>query len=48
MSLCHEAQFVLSNLLFSANIGISSVNDIVVFCTRGIGADNLLNKVSIV
>ena len=35
MSLCHEAQFVPSNLSFSANIGVGPVNDIIVFYTRG-------------
>ena len=32
MSLRHEAQFILSNLSFSANIGVDPVDDIVIFC----------------
>ena len=43
-SLHHEAQFVPSNLSFSANVGVGPVNDIMMFCTRGTGANNLLSK----
>jgi len=46
MSLYHKVQFILSNLSFSTNVGVSPVNDIVVFCTRGVEANDLLNKVS--
>ena len=46
ISLRHEAQFVLSNLLFFANVGVDPIDDIVMFCARGAGADNLLSKIS--
>jgi len=34
ISLCHKAQFVPSNLLFSTNIGVDPVDDIVMFYAR--------------
>jgi len=46
ISLCHKAQFVPSNLSFSANVGVNPVDDIVMFCARGMGANNLLSKIS--
>ena len=37
ISLCHEAQFVPSNLSFSANVGVDPIDDIVMFYARGAG-----------
>ena len=46
ISLRHEAQFIPSNFSFSANVGVDPIDDIVMFCARGAGADNLLSKIS--
>ena len=51
MSLRHEAQFVPSNLSFSMNVGVDSVDDIIIFVwwfqlRLEQGADNLINVVA--
>jgi len=46
ISLRYEAQFIPSNLSFSANIGVDPIDDIVMFCARDAGANNLLSKIS--
>ena len=46
ISLFYKAQFIPSNLSFSANVRVDPIDNIVMFCTRGTEANNLLSKIS--